>query len=86
MISTDIETFFAAITTLAVAVFLAVEFWNQRRERKTLDRERVRSVFCCTRCGKIYLEPPPNPGEPDPSDDAQQPCPRCGRKNLRMRF
>ncbi|MGN0834810.1 MAG: hypothetical protein ACI4QA_03160 [Candidatus Spyradosoma sp.] len=86
MITTDIETFFAAITALAVAAFLAVEFLNQRRERRTLDRERVRSVFCCTRCGKIYLEPTPKPGEPEPADDAALSCPHCGRKNFRMRF
>ncbi len=86
MITTDIEAFFAAITVLAVAAFLVVEFWNQRRERKTLDRERVRSVYCCTRCGKIYLEPTPKRGAPEPADDAELPCPRCGRKNFRMRF
>ena len=48
MITTDIEAFFAAITVLAVAAFLVVEFWNQRRERKTVSYTHLTLPTICS--------------------------------------
>ncbi|MGA1204957.1 MAG: hydrogenase nickel incorporation protein HypA [Opitutales bacterium] len=57
--------------------FVAVWIFYDRRDRQFYDRQRIRHVHHCVRCGTLYAARDPEGGDN---------CPSCGFKNAALRF
>ena len=62
---------------LALGLFFVLWVYYDRRDRAFYDAGRKKITFHCIRCNTLYTE---SAG----TDTA--PCPKCGHKNVRLKF
>lgn len=83
MFPVDIENFFAVLLACATAMFIGFELYALRRDRGIHRNLQIETLYCCTRCGKIYIR---RRSKKAWKEDKPVPCPHCGFKNTRMKF
>ncbi len=62
---------------LVLGLFVALWVYYDRRDRALYDAGRRKITFHCIRCNHLYTEP---------AGTATAPCPKCGHRNVRLRF
>ena len=62
---------------IGLLFFVAVWIFYDRRDRLFYDRQRMRHVHHCVKCGTLYAS--------RNSEDGEE-CPKCGFKNASLRF
>jgi DNA-directed RNA polymerase subunit RPC12/RpoP len=62
---------------LVLGVFGFLWAYYDRRDRSYFDIRRRRISFHCIRCNHLYTEM---------AGTVTAPCPRCGHKNVRLKF
>ena len=62
---------------LTAALFLGLWFYYDHRDNSLFERARRKTTFFCIHCGTIYTKR----GQRD-----EFPCPKCARKNSRLKF
>lgn len=77
MITVDIETFVSGFLVAGLVFFAIVWLYYDRRDRLYYDRQRLRHVHHCVKCGKLYTSA---------NDEDAAPCPACGFNNTSLRF
>jgi hypothetical protein len=77
MIAIGIETFISAFLTIGLVFFALVWLYYDRRDRIYYDRQRIRHVHHCVKCGALYTTA---------ERDKQAACPSCGFPNPSLRF
>lgn len=83
MFPVDIQSFFAVMIALAVAIYLLLEFYALRRDRMIQDNTRINTTYVCIKCKKIYTRKRTRKMW---ERDNPVPCPECGFKNTRLKF
>jgi len=77
MSSISLSVFFMTVTIFSRAVRIGLWIYYDRLDSKLCDRQRVRHVYRCIKCGKLY----DRRGHREVA-----PCPDCGFTNDRLRF
>jgi len=77
MTSISLGAFFLTIILVAMAVIAGLWLYYDRLDCKFCDRQRVRHVYRCIKCGRLY----DRRGHREVA-----PCPDCGFTNDRLRF
>lgn len=77
MAHTSLNLFFLITLTASMLVIGALWFYYDRRDRKLYDRQRIRHVYRCIKCGRLYERR---------GNREVAPCPDCGFSNDRLRF
>jgi hypothetical protein len=77
MSSISLNAFFLAAIIIPMAVIIALWIYYDRLDSKLCDRQRVRHIYRCIKCGKLY----DRRGHREVA-----PCPDCGFTNDRLRF
>ncbi|MEX2382518.1 MAG: hydrogenase nickel incorporation protein HypA [Opitutales bacterium] len=61
----------------AVGIILTLWFYFDLRDRNVYEGERKKNIYHCIKCDKIYTDKP---------KQETAPCPRCGYRNIRLKF
>lgn len=77
MIIVSFETFVIAFLIAGLVFFMAIWMYYDRRDQTYYDRQRVRHVHHCVKCGTLYTSR--EGGMPVP-------CPACAFRNPSLRF
>jgi DNA-directed RNA polymerase subunit RPC12/RpoP len=78
MISVGIEIFVSGFLAIGLLFFMLVWLYYDRRDRLYYDRQRIRHIHHCVKCGMLYTT----------AEEANQlaACPGCGFRNVSLRF
>jgi hypothetical protein len=77
MITVGIDSFVSGFIVTGLVFFMLIWLYYDRRDRQYYDRQRLRHVHHCVKCGMLYTS-----ADLDQSAD----CPSCGFKNPSLRF
>ena len=77
MISLSIAWFFTLFLMIGLLLVFFLWLYYDRRDRRLYEDQRLRKTFHCIRCDTLYAAP---------SQQQEQPCPRCGFRNASLRF
>jgi hypothetical protein len=77
MISVGIDSFVSGFLVAGLIFFTVIWLYYDRRDRLYYDRQRLRNVHHCVKCGKLYTST---------AGDRVADCPSCGFKNASLRF
>jgi len=77
MFSIGIETLVLCFLLMGLACFMVLWLYYDKRDKTYYDRQRLRHVHHCVKCGNLYVSRKVQ--EP-------QPCPTCGFRNPALRF
>ncbi|HNX05090.1 MAG TPA: hypothetical protein PKI32_06285 [Opitutales bacterium] len=72
-----LDTFFLLGTMLTTTAISALWYFYDRRDSRLCDRQRLRHVYRCIKCGRLY----DRRGQREVAT-----CPDCGFANDRLRF
>lgn len=72
-----LELFITGFVTVGLLFFVSLWSYYDRRDKHYYDRQRLRHVHHCIKCGKLYCS-----GE----SERASPCPQCGFANQRLHF
>ncbi len=73
----DFAVFAAVFLFVGIGFVFALWFFYERREALLNDSRRIKTVFCCIKCGLIYERG---------RRRETSPCPHCGFNNSRLKF
>jgi Zn ribbon nucleic-acid-binding protein len=76
MITIGIEDFVTGFLVSGLVFFAVVWLYYDRRDRLFYDRQRLRHVHHCVKCGHLYTSAEAGVAE----------CPSCGFENASLRF
>lgn len=62
---------------LVMGVFVGLWVYSDRRDRAYYDSVRRKISFHCVRCNHLYTQP---------AGTGTAACPRCGHRNVRLKF
>jgi hypothetical protein len=77
MFTVGFGVFVIAFLVTGLLFFVVLWLFYDRRDRQYYDRQRLRSVHHCVKCGTLYATR-------ETSGTAA--CPKCGFKNPSLRF
>ena len=77
MITLDFSTFVIGFIAIGLLFFGMVWIYYDRRDRQFYDRQRIRHIHHCVKCGRLYASMISGEGEE---------CPDCGFRNASLRF
>ena len=77
MITIGFSVFVIGFLVTGLLFFVAVWMFYDRRDRQFYDRQRIRHVHHCVKCGTLYATRDRESGDK---------CPQCGFKNAALRF
>lgn len=77
MFTIGFDAFVIGFLVTGLLFFVLVWLYYDRRDRLFYDRQRLRRVHHCVKCGKLYAS----------RDGGEQvDCPACGFRNPSLRF